>query len=146
MADRFEKRTGFELLRAMPVASGVVIEIGDRLKLSSSKLYRVSATTDNLTFVAVAKEAHASTDPSTEITVAIRNANVINELILDAATDITIFDELQMDSTNPESVVSKSSTDPIAIAMESKLQATSILAIYTIPAASSGIIFNGDAS
>jgi len=146
MGDRFEYRSGFELLRAMPVALGVVIEVGDRLKLSGGQLFRVSGTTDNLSFVAVAKEAHSATDPSGEITVALRNANAIYELTLDAATDITIMDELQMNSTTPESVAKKSTTDPVAVAVESKLQATKIRAIYTIPATSAGPTFLGDAS
>ncbi len=144
MADLFSFRTGFELLRTAPVASGVVIEIGDHLKISGGKMTKFTAAGDNLTFYAVAKEAHVSTDPSGEITVAIRNANSVYELTLDAATDIAVGDDLASDGT--AQVVTQSSTDRIAVAVESKLQATTIRAIYNLPATTGGLNFVGDAS
>lgn len=144
MADKFTFRTGSELLRAFPVGSGVVIDIGDHLTLTAGKMVPVANTTDNLIFIGVAKEAHRAVDPSGEITVAVRNANGIYEVDLDSSTTIVVGDFLASDGTNQD--LTKNATDPIAIAMESKVSADSIRCIYTLPATTAGLNFIGDAA
>lgn len=143
MSDKFTYRSGLEILRAAPIGSGIATEIGDHLKISGGKVTPVTAASDNLAFYAKTVEAHASTQGSGEITVAIRNLNAIYEVDLDAATDMTIGDNLQLNGAQD---VKKSDTDPIAVAVESKLQATSIRLIYKLPATTSGLNFVGDAS
>lgn len=143
MSDKFTYRSGLEILRAAPIGSGVATEIGDHLKISGGKVTPVTAATDNLTFYAKTVEAHYSTQGSGEITVAIRNANAIYEVDLDAATDITIGNNLQMNGAQD---VKKSDTDPVAVAVESKLSATKIRLIYKLPATSGGLTFLGDSS
>lgn len=148
MSDKFTYRWGYELLRALPVKSGVAVEIGDHLKISGGAVTPVTATTDNLAMVGIAKEAHPSTGKeafSGQITVALRNAQAVYEPALDAATDITIGDAMQMEDGKAQSL-KKSATDPIAVAVESKLQATSVKVIYTIPATTGGLNFIGEAS
>lgn len=143
MADKFTLRTGFELLRALPIGSGVVAEIGTHLMISGGKMTPVTAATDNLAFMAVCKEAHRAVDPSGEITCAIRNAQAIYEVDLDAATDMTIGDDLQLNGSQD---LKKSGTDAVAQAVDSKLQATSIRVIYKLPATTGALNFIGDAS
>jgi hypothetical protein len=138
MSNVFSKRTGFELNRAYPVGSGVLIEPGDLLKLSGGKVTAMTAASDNLTFIGKAVEAHQATLGSGEITVSLANGNVIFEYDLDAATDIAVNDELQWATKQS---LKKSATDPIAVAVESKLQATSIRCVLKIPA-----LLVGDAS
>ena len=146
MSDKFTYRWGYELLRALPVKSGVAIEIGDHVMLSGGAMTPVTAASDNLVMVGVAKEAHPSTGInafSGEITVSIRNAQAIYEPALDAATDMAIGDNLQMDGAQG---VKKSDTDPVAVCVESKLQATAIRLVYKLLNTTSGIDFIGDAS
>jgi len=146
MSDKFTYRWGYELLRAFPVKSGVSVEIGDHLKLSGGAITPVTAASDNLIMLGVAKEAHPSTGKeafSGEITVSIRNAQAIYEPTLDAATDMTIGDNLQMNGAQD---MKKSDTDPIAVCVESKLQATSIRVVYKLLNTTSGVDFIGDAS
>jgi len=138
MSNKFKYISGYETLRALPVASGTVIEIGDNLKLSGGVVEPVAASTDNLVFIGVAKEAHGATAPAADLTVSIANGMSIWESELDAATDITAGDALQL---NGEQSLKKSATDPVAIAMETKLAALKIRHIFKIPAS-----FIGDAS
>ena len=138
MSNAFTKRTGFELNRAYPVGSGVLVEPGDLLKLSGGKVTAMAAASDNLTFIGKAVEAHQADLASGEMTVALANGNTIYEYDLDAATDITVNDELAF---NDKQSLTKSTTDPIAVAVESKLQATSIRCVLKMPA-----VMIGDAS
>jgi len=138
MGNVYPKRTGFELLRALPVGSGVLVEAGDLIKLSGGKVTPMAATTDNLAFYGRAVERHGSDQSSGEITIAIANAQAVYEYDLDAATDITVDDNLQWATKQS---LSKSDTDPIAVAVESKLQATSIRCVLKQPSK-----FTGDAS
>lgn len=138
MSNKFKYINGYELLRALPVASGAVIDIGEHLQLSAGLVTPVVTSTDNLVFIGVAKEAHRATDPAGDLTVALRNAQAIYEVELDAATDITAGDALQL---NGNQALKKSATDPVAIAVETKLAATKVRVIYKIPAT-----FIGDAS
>jgi hypothetical protein len=131
MSNKFKYISGYETLRALPVVSGVVIEVGDNLKLSGGFVEPVAATTDNLVFIGVAKEAHAATSPAADLTVSLANGMSIWESELDAATDITAGDALQL---NGEQSLKKSATDAVALAMETKLGATKIRHIFKIPA------------
>jgi len=131
MSNAFVKMNGYELTRAYPVGSGVLIEPGDLLKLSGGKITPMAAADDNLTFIGKAVERHAADAASGEITIALANANVIYEYDLDAATDIAVNDNLQWATKQS---LSKSDTDPIAVAVESKLQATKIRCVLKAPA------------
>ena len=132
MSNKFKYVNGYETLRALPVVSGAVIEIGDNLKLSGGFVEAVAATTDNLALIGVAKEAHRAIDPAGEITVSIANGMSIWESELDAATDIAVGDTLQL---NGAQKLKKSATDAVALAMESKLGALKIRHLFKIPVA-----------
>ena len=131
MSNKFRYVSGVETLKALPVVSGAVIEIGAGLKLSGGFVEAVAATTDNLAFIGVAKEAHRAVDPAGLITVSIPNAIAMWESELDAATDIAVGDALQL---YPISGLKKSATDAVAVALESKLGATKIIHLFKIPA------------
>ena len=131
MSNVFSNRTGFALNRAYPVGSGVLVEPGDLLKLSGGKVTPMAAASDNLTFIGKAVELHGTALASGEMTVSLANGNVIYEYALDAATDIAVNDELAFDTKQS---LTKSATDPIAVAVESKLQATSIRCVLKMPA------------
>lgn len=131
MSNEFVGRAGFELTRAFPVASGVLVEPGDLLYNNSGVVAKMSAATDNLNFVGRAIEKHAATDPAGEITVGLATGTYIHEYALDAATDIDINDNL---AWSADKTLTKSDTDPIAVAVEKKLQATKIRCIFKMPA------------
>lgn len=131
MGNIYPKRAGFELTRAYPVASGQLIEPGDLVKLSGGQLMPMAAASDNLTMVGRAIERHETTGSSGEITIGLANANTIYEYELDAATDMTVGDEL---AWSTKQKLTKSSTDPIAVAVESKLQAEYIRCVFKVPA------------
>jgi hypothetical protein len=145
MSDGFYFRKGRELFWSWPIASGTVVEIGDLLKNSSGKAAAMATTSDNLNFIGPAKSAHKSTDPSTTIQVWMPIPVMIFEYPLNAATDVTIGDALQW---NAAQKLKKSATTPIATAVESKLQATTIRLVFRMPAATSTQIRlgTGDAS
>lgn len=131
MGNIYPKRSGFEVTRAYPVASGQLIEPGDLIKLSGGQLMPMAAASDNLVFRGRAIERHETTGGSGEITIGLANGNVIYEYELDAATDITVDDEL---AWSTKQKLTKDTTDPIAVAVESKLQATYIRCIFKTPA------------
>jgi hypothetical protein len=131
MGNIFPKRSGVELARAYPVASGQLIEPGDLIKLSGGQIMPMAAASDNLTHLGRAIERHETTQGSGEITIGLANGNVIYEYQLDSATDIAVNDNLQWAT---KQTLSKSDTDPIAVAVESKLQATYILCVLKTPA------------
>ncbi len=145
MSDAFNFRKGRELFWSWPIASGTVVEIGDLLKNSSGKAARMATTTDNLDFIGPAKSAHKATDPSTTIQVWLPVPVMIFEYTLDAATDIVIGYPLQW---NAAQKLKYSATDPIATAVESGLQLTTVRCVFRMPAASSTQIRlgTGDAS
>ena len=122
-------RHGIELLRPFPVASGVVISVGDQVHEVTGKLQRLSAAADNLTYKGIAREAHHSTDKSGEILIALPVSLTIFEVELDAATTIVFGDELQW---NAHQKAKKSTTDAIWVAVESKLSATTIHAVMQL--------------
>lgn len=145
MSDGFYFRKGAELDWSFPIGSGVVVEIGDLLNITGGKATRMTATSDNLTFIGAAKSAHGSTDGSGTIQVYMPLPVMVHEYPLDAATDITIGDALQW---NAAQKLKKSVTDAIATAVESKLAATTIRCVFRMPAATSTQIRlgTGDAS
>lgn len=143
MADKFTYRSGPVLLRPFPIASGTVIEIGMLMRLSSTKVMKMTSASENLTFVGVAAQAHAATDASGTINLYVPLPNAIFEYDLDASTSITIMDALQV---NGSQTLKKSTTDQVARAMESKLSATKILCSFVLPATTAGIRLVGDQS
>ena len=137
MSDGFYYKKGPEREQVwpVPVASGTVIAIGDILKLSGGKAVVMVTSTDNLDFIGTAAQAHASTDASGTISVYMPLPAMVFEYALNAATDITIGDALQF---NAAQTLKKSTSNPIATAYESKLQATTIRCVFRMPAATSG--------
>jgi hypothetical protein len=131
MADKYTYRSGPKDVEFIPVASGTAIEIGDLLKLSSGKAAKMATTTDNLDFCGVAAAAHPATDPSGTIAVYAPNLNTVFEYTLDASTAITWGDRLQY---NAAKTLKKSTTDGIALAVESKLAATTVRVKFLVPA------------
>ena len=145
MSDGFYYRKGLEMFWSWPIASGVVVEVGDLLMNATARARRMSATTDNLNFIGAAKSAHAATDPSGTIQVWIPLPVTVFEYPLDAATDIAVGDPLQW---NDEQKLAKNATDAIATAVEAGLQKTTIRCVFRMPAATSTNIRlgTGDAS
>jgi hypothetical protein len=137
MSDGFYYRKGPnpEMIWPVPVGSGTVVEIGDILKLSTGKAVVMVTSTDGLDFIGTAASAHASTDASGTISVYMPLPFMVFEYPLDAATDITVGDALRF---NTKQKLNKSTTNAIATAYESKLQATTIRCVFRMPAATSG--------
>ena len=138
MSRKFTYRTGPKVIRDVPVASGTVIETGELLKLSSGRAVKMATVTDNLTFIGVAATEHTANDPSGTVGVYLPHPLTVFEYDLDAATDIAIEAELQW---NADKKLKASATDQIALAAEAKLQATTILCAFQVPAK-----YVGDAS
>src|SRR6266850_2870027 len=105
---------GFEIIEDMPVASGAVIEIGDMVKTTGTVVLASAATTDDLTMIGVAKEAHGASDPASRISVAIRNSQAVYLANLDAAATVTIGELLQMYTSSPSKKLTPSNTDAVA--------------------------------
>lgn len=143
MADKFKYVRGGETLLALPIASGAVVEIGDHLKLSGGVVERVAAATDNLTFLGVAKEAHAATQGAGKITVSVPNAQstFVNEL--DAASTWVVGDLFQLSGVQK---LSKNTTDPVAVAVNAGTSGTEVEVMYLLPNTTAGLRFVGDAS
>ena len=142
MAEAFNYRSGPKTVRRVPIASGVAVETGDLVMLSSGRARLMSGASDNLRFIGVAAETHLSTQASGSISVYVPNPLTVFEYDLDSSTAITIFDDLQY---NAAKTLSKSTTDPIAVAAESKLAATKVLCTFTMPS-NANVSFVGDAS
>lgn len=137
MSNGFYYRKGPEREQVwpVPIASGTVVSIGDILKLSSGKAVVMATSTDNLDFIGLAAQAHASTDASGAISVYMPLPHMVHEYPLDASTNITIGDALRF---NAAQKLNKSSSNSIATAIESKLSATTIRCVFRMPAATSG--------
>jgi len=143
MSNKFNYRSGPKDVVRVPIASGVVVEIGDLLKLSSGRAVLMATTTDNLTFIGVAEEAHLATDPSGSISMAKANLQTVYEYTLDAETAITYGDILQY---NAAKTLKKSTTDGIAIAVRSELAATTVLCMFRPIQAAGNLCDLGDPS
>jgi hypothetical protein len=135
-----------ETIQALPVASGTVIEVGDMVKISGGNVEPCAATTDNLAFIGVAKEAHGATDPADRISVAVRNASSIYKAQLDAATTVAIGDLLQLYTSDPEKKLAKSATDPVAMAVSGGTSITEVDVMFILPAQTGSIRLVGEAS
>lgn len=143
MADKFFYRSGPKEVRRIPIGSGTAVEVGDLVKLSSGKAVLMATTTDNLDFQGVAAEAHGSTDPSGSLSIYVPNPLTVFEYDLNAATDITFGDALQY---NAAKKLKKSTTDPIATAVESKLSASNVLCAFRLINKTGNTAMVGDAS
>ncbi len=144
MAISFKTKSGGnETLVKIPVASGVVVELDDHVINSGGQVVKATGATDNLAFRGHAREQHGSTNPSGELLISLPNAQAVYEVELDAATDIIFGDNLQLSGKDK---LAKSDTDPVAVAMESKLQATRINVMYKLVSVTSGFLSIGDAS
>lgn len=143
MANDFKHVRGAETLQALPIASGVVVEIGDHLKLSGGVVEPVAAATDNLTFIGYAKEAHRSTDGAGKITVSIRNAEAIARVQLDAASTWVVGDVFQLSGVQK---LSKNTTDAVATAVNAGTSGTEVEVLYMLPNTTAGLRLVGDAS
>jgi hypothetical protein len=135
-----------ETIQALPVASGTVIEVGDMVKLSGGNLEPCGATTDNLVFIGVAKEAHTATDPADQLSVAIRNAHSVYRATLDAAATIAVGANLQLYTSDPEKKLTPSDTDPVAVCVKGGTSVTEVDVIFTLPATTNGPRLVGEAS
>jgi hypothetical protein len=137
---------GYELIQALDIASGTVVEVGDLVKLSGGAVEACGATTDNLVFIGVAKEAHGASDGAGKISVALRNALAIYRIPLDAAASIGIGDNLQMYTSAPSKKLTASNTDAVASAVEKTSSSAYIHVVFSLPAKTSGPRYVGDAS
>ena len=137
---------GVELCQALPIASGIVVEVGDLVKISGGNIEPLGATTDNLVFVGVAKEAHASTDGAGFVTVAVRNAGAIYRCSLDQAATIAIGANLQAYTSDPEKTLTPSDTDPIAVCVKGGTSVTEVDVIFSLPGGTAVLDLVGDAS
>lgn len=135
-----------EAIQALPVASGVLIEVGDMLKISGGNVEPCAATTDNLAFIGIAKEAHLATQGADQISVAIRNAHAIYRVQLDAATTIAIGDLLQLYNTDAEKKLVKSAADAVAMCVKGGTNVTEVDVQFLLPAQTGSNRLVGDAS
>lgn len=142
MADVFKYVQGSESLKALPIASSVVVEVGDHLKLSGGVVEPVAAATDNLAFIGVAKEAHRSTDGAGKITVALPNAQAVYRNTVASSTWV-VGDLFQASGAQN---LAKNTTDAIAVAVNAGTSATEVEVIYMLPNTTAGLRFVGDAS
>jgi len=135
-----------EAIQALPIASGTVVDVGDMVKISGGNIEPCAATTDNLVFIGVAKEAHTATQGADRISVAIRNAHAIYKVQLDAATTVAIGDLLQLYTSDPEKKLAKSATDPVAMAVSGGTSITEVDVMFILPAQTGSIRLVGEAS
>jgi uncharacterized RmlC-like cupin family protein len=125
---------GTELIIAHDIASGVVVEVGDMVKSSGGTCLACAATTDDIAFFGVAKEAHGATDPAGKISVALRNAHAVYLATLDAAASINQGDLLQIYTSAPSKKLTKSTTDPVAMAVQKTASLTTVEVVLLLPA------------
>jgi uncharacterized RmlC-like cupin family protein len=137
---------GHELIIAHDIASGVVVDIGDLVKTSGGTCLACAATTDDLALLGVAKEAHSATDPAGKISVAIANANAVYMAPLDAAASINQGDLLQLYTSAPSKKLTKSTTDPVAMAVEKTASKTTVEVVLMLPFTAGSMRLTRDAS
>lgn len=137
---------GEELIQALPVASGGVIEVGDMLKVSGGNVLVAAATTDDVTLIGIAREAHYATDPAKPISVALFNGGAVYRVPLDAAASINVGDLLQLYTSAPSKKLTKSATDPVAMAVETTVSSAFIHVVFLLPATTGAIRLVRDAS
>lgn len=137
---------GLEVIAQLAVASGTVIEIGDLLKFSGSTVEPMGATTDNLVFIGVAKEAHYATDPAALISVALPTATAVYRANLDAAASLAIGANLQAYTSAPSKKLTASDTDSIAAAIQQTTSLATVEVVLKISNKAGGPRFVGDNS
>ncbi len=137
---------GVELIEDMAVASGVVIEIGDMVKTTGTVVLASAATTDDLTMIGVAKEAHGATDAAGRISVALRNGQAIYLANLDAAATVTNGEMLQMYTSSPAKKLTPSNTDAVACVVKAGTSVLQCEVVLLIPNVTNGPRFVGDVS
>jgi hypothetical protein len=125
---------GQELIIAHDIASGVVVEVGDMVKSSGGTCLGCAATTDDLAFIGRAVGAHTATDPAGKLSVALRNAGAIYLATLDAAASLNQGDLLQIYTSAPTKKLTKSTTDPVAMAVQKTSSALTVEVVLLIPA------------
>lgn len=125
---------GVELMIAHDIASGVVVEVGDYVKSSGGTVLACAATTDDLAFIGRAVEAHGATDAAGKITVALRNAGAVYLATLDAAASLNQGDLLQLYTSAPSKKLTKSTTDPVAMAVQKTSSALTVEVVLLLPA------------
>jgi hypothetical protein len=143
MANAYKYVRGAETLQALPIASGVVVEIGDHLKLSGGVVEPVAAATDNLAFIGIAREAHRSVDKAGKITVSLPNASGIFRNTLAASSTWVVGDLFQLSGAQ---LLAKNTTDAVAVAVNAGTNETEAEVIYMLPNTTAGLRFVGDAS
>lgn len=143
--DRFRKNAtpGAPEIWVSPIGSGTVVEVSDILALSGGKAVRMATTTDNLALIGPARQAHGATNGSGSIEVGKPNGSDVYEYDLDATTTVSLGDLFQW---NAPQKVKKSTTNPIFMAVEAKVGATSIRGVFLTPNAANGPRAVGDAS
>lgn len=131
MANTNRYRWGEMYFVSVPVASDQAVSKGDLLKMSAGKAVPVSAAADNLDLRYVAMQAHAAgTAGSTDyITCAMVKYGPVFEYDLNASTAVTIGDTFQISGAQQ---LTKSATDPVAIAVETKT-GTSVRVTFKTP-------------
>lgn len=137
---------GQELIEDLAVASGVAIAIGDMVKTTGTVVLDCAATTDDLTLIGVAKEAHYAIDGASRISVALRNAQAVYLATLDAAATVTIGETLQLYASAPATKLTPSTTDAVACVVKAATSATQVEVVLMLPNKTSGPRFVGDAS
>lgn len=139
MANAERYRWGKLDLVSVPVDSDQAIGKGDMLKVTAGKGVPVSAATDNLGLRYIAMEAHAAgTAGSVDyITCALVKYGPVFEYALNTSTAVTIGDTFQISGAQE---LTKSATDPVAIAVETKTAAVIRVTFKTPYAAAVGDI------
>jgi hypothetical protein len=137
---------GAELIIAHDIASGVAVDIGDLVKTSGGTCLRAAATTDDLALLGVAKEAHGASDPAGKISVAIANAGAVYLANLDAAASLNQGDLLQMYTSAPYTKLTKSTTDPVAMAVEKTASKATVEVVLMLPFTAGSMRLTRDAS
>ncbi len=116
------------------------------VKTTGTVVLAAAATTDDLTMIGVAKEAHAATDPASRISVALRNGQAVYLAPLDAAATVTIGEMLQMYTSSPSKKLTPSNTDAVACVVKAGTSVTQCEVVLLIPNVTNGPRFVGDAS
>jgi hypothetical protein len=137
---------GQETISPSPVASGTVIEVGDLVVMSGGAVEAADATTDNLIFYGIAKEAHGASDPAGLISVALRTGQAVYRVPLDAAASLAIGDRLQMYTSAPSKKLTASDTDVVATVVEKTTSLAFANVIFVLPNVAAGLRLVGDAS
>ena len=137
---------GVEVIITPTAASGAAIAVGDIVKISGGYCLRTAAVADDLTLIGVAKEAHASTEGATKISVALAQSNAVYLANLAAADSLSPGDLLRLSSGALYTKLVKDTTDPVAMAVEKTSSKATAEVVLLAPATTGAIRLNRDAS